>query len=297
MQFKEDGYAVIRGYLTEDDIDELKQATTEVIQYCKDEPVTFFSVHTFCMFHVSKSSRKFRVVYLSGCLFVFQMEDRLKNNYFAKSGDSIRGFYENDLDDNNCRVLNKIGHMLHLYNQTFVNHTINDRVRKIISNLTEMETPTVIQGQIIFKHAKVGGPVKPHQDSNYLYTDPTPGKLIGFWFPLDEATEENGCLYFIPGSHKPGVVYQRFVKNLEKGADELFSFRGNPCPYDKEKAVPVPAKPGDLVLIDGLVIHQSEPNKSAKSRMAYTFHVIDGAAKWSEENWLQPTQAGNFVKY
>lgn len=53
---------------------------------------------------------------------------------------------------------------------------------------------------------------------------------------------------------------------------------------------------GDLVVIDGLVIHQSEPNTSDQPRMAYTFHVIDGSVSYSSENWLQPTSANTFEK-
>lgn len=39
-----------------------------------------------------------------------------------------------------------------------------------------------------------------HQDSTFLYTDPM--KLLGFWIALEDATLENGCMHFIPGSHK-----------------------------------------------------------------------------------------------
>lgn len=39
-----------------------------------------------------------------------------------------------------------------------------------------------------------------HQDSTFLYTEPM--KLMGFWIALEDATLENGCLWFIPGSHK-----------------------------------------------------------------------------------------------
>ena len=47
---------------------------------------------------------------------------------------------------------------------------------------------------------------------------------------------------------------------------------------------------GSLVLIHGLVVHQSEHNKSSLSRHAYTFHVVDlGRSTYSPDNWLQPT--------
>lgn len=47
-----------------------------------------------------------------------------------------------------------------------------------------------------------GGPaaVTPHQDATFLYTEPL-GRVLGVWIALDDATLENGCLWFIPGSH------------------------------------------------------------------------------------------------
>lgn len=153
-----------------------------------------------------------------------------------------------------------------------------------------------MQSMVIFKHPRVGGEVKPHQDATYLYCDPFYGKLLGFWIALDEASEENGCLHFLKGSHKKGKVYTRFVRNPKKESDVLFVHQGENCPEEVGEWVAAPAKPGDLVLIDGLVIHKSRENTSDKRRMAYTFHVVDDKAKWSAENWLQPTEKGTFVK-
>lgn len=42
--------------------------------------------------------------------------------------------------------------------------------------------------------------VVPHQDSTFLHTEPL-GRLLGLWIALEDATLENGCLWFIPGSH------------------------------------------------------------------------------------------------
>ena len=44
----------------------------------------------------------------------------------------------------------------------------------------------------------------PHQDGTFLNNDPL--RLVGFWFPLDDATLENGCLWFVPGSHARPVT-------------------------------------------------------------------------------------------
>lgn len=47
-----------------------------------------------------------------------------------------------------------------------------------------------------------GGPaaVTSHQDATFLYTEPL-GRVLGVWIALEDATLENGCLWFIPGSH------------------------------------------------------------------------------------------------
>ena len=62
--------------------------------------------------------------------------------------------------------------------------------------------PAIIQSMYIFKNPRVGGEVCPHQDASFLWIEPL--KLYGVWLPVDDATEENGCLWFIPGSHKTG---------------------------------------------------------------------------------------------
>lgn len=58
-------------------------------------------------------------------------------------------------------------------------------------------------------------------------------------------------------------------------------------PASSFTALPVPR--GSLVLIHGLAVHRSEANRSARSRHAYTFHVVEtDGATYSADNWLQP---------
>jgi phytanoyl-CoA hydroxylase len=42
--------------------------------------------------------------------------------------------------------------------------------------------------------------VRPHQDSSFLYTDPV--SAVGFWFALEDCNQDNGCMWFVPGSHR-----------------------------------------------------------------------------------------------
>src|SRR6218665_1271866 len=46
--------------------------------------------------------------------------------------------------------------------------------------------------------------VTPHQDATYLFTEPL--SVLGFWMALDDASAENGCLSFIPGSHRGQII-------------------------------------------------------------------------------------------
>lgn len=52
--------------------------------------------------------------------------------------------------------------------------------------------------------------VPSHQDSTFLYTDPP--SAVGFWFALEKCTRMNGCLSFVPGSHKTNPITKRLIR-------------------------------------------------------------------------------------
>ncbi len=47
-----------------------------------------------------------------------------------------------------------------------------------------------------------------------MYTDPP--SAVGFWFALEDCTRTNGCLSFVPGSHKTSPITKRLVR-MEEG--------------------------------------------------------------------------------
>jgi ectoine hydroxylase-related dioxygenase (phytanoyl-CoA dioxygenase family) len=144
---------------------------------------------------------------------------------------------------------------------------------------------------IICKQPEIGGAVPPHQDSTFLYTDPP--SAVGFWYALEDATVENGCLSFLPGSHRSAEIGKRFVRRKDGGGTEFVDNEGMGFPAGKEfGGGPVEGeykfgevKAGTLVLIHGNLLHKSEKNVSKKGRIIYTFHVIEGAgATYDERN-------------
>lgn len=153
---------------------------------------------------------------------------------------------------------------------------------------------------IICKQPEIGGAVPPHQDSTFLYTNPP--SAVGFWYALEDATVENGCLSFLRGSHRTAEVSKRFVRRKDGKGTEFVDNEGQRFPNGEEyvggesegeyKLGEV--KAGTLVLIHGNLLHKSEKNVSKKGRMIYTFHVIEGGdgSAYDERNWLQPPKEG-----
>uniref|UniRef100_A0AC34F2S1 Uncharacterized protein n=1 Tax=Panagrolaimus sp. ES5 TaxID=591445 RepID=A0AC34F2S1_9BILA len=169
-----------------------------------------------------------------------------------------------------------------------------DENKQIVKNLN-MVQPQIVQSMYIFKQPSIGGAVTDHIDATFLQVNPIKN-VVGVWIAVDDAEIENGCLWFIPGSHKTESLDYRFVRtNPTNSSEPLLKFTGEKPVYDQTKFIPVPVPKGSLVLIDGMVVHKSEPNTSQKSRHAYTFHVVDAhETKWSELNWLQPTSTYKF---
>ncbi|XP_036769568.2 phytanoyl-CoA dioxygenase domain-containing protein 1 isoform X4 [Manis pentadactyla] len=131
------------------------------------------------------------------------------------------------------------------------------------------------------------GHVSPHQDASFLHTEPL-GRVLGIWIALEDATLENSCLWFIPGSHTSGVS-RRFIRD-PAGSGPGTSFLGSEPVRDQSLFVPTPVQRGALILIHGEVVHMSKQNLSDHSRHVYTFHVMEASGTvWSPENWLQPT--------
>lgn len=83
--------------------------------------------------------------------------------------------------------------------------------------------------------------VTPHQDSTFLKTDPM--KIVGLWFALEDVTKENGCLWFIPGSHTEGVS-RLFIRNPDKSSPNLTIYTKPNPEYDEDKFIPGPVPKG-----------------------------------------------------
>ena len=213
--------------------------------------------------------------------------EQLDDRYFIESGDKIRFFLEADAFDESGALrqskedsLNKMGHAMHDLDPVFEAFSHSAALANVAQGLGFRE-PGIIQSMYIFKPPRIGGEVVCHQDSTYLYTEPE--SCVGFWFALEDATEDNGCMYFIPGAHR-SPLRQR---NFRVGEFSLKTDVIDDTPWPDIAPIAAPARAGTLVVFHGRAPHLSGPNKSDRSRHAYTMHVIDQACHYPAENWLQ----------
>jgi phytanoyl-CoA hydroxylase len=76
-------------------------------------------------------------------------------------------------------------------------------------------------------------------------------------------------------------------KRFRRDGDALITETLDDTPWPDQPAVKLDAKKGSLVVLHGLLPHYSSANRSARSRHAYTLHVIDGACTYPADNWLR----------
>ncbi|MDJ0710829.1 MAG: phytanoyl-CoA dioxygenase family protein [Woeseiaceae bacterium] len=220
-------------------------------------------------------------------VFSTTSQAQLDDNYFIESGDKIRFFLEDDAFDEHGALrqakehcLNKMGHAMHDLDPVFDAFSRTPELAEV-ARAVGFEDPRVLQSMYIFKPPNIGGEVVCHQDSTYIYTEPE--SCVGFWFALEDATLENGCMQFIPGAHKLPLKKRNFRKPDGKLVTKTLD--DTPWPEDRKIAAEVTA--GTLVVFDGRAPHLSAANRSSRSRHAYTLHVIDAACHYPAENWLQ----------
>ena len=160
----------------------------------------------------------------------------------------------------------------------------------------------ITQSQLIAKLAGIGGQIVPRQDGCVSFTDPP--SALTFWYALEDATLENGCLCVAGGSHLTEPLRQRLVKS----DDGLPKFEDLKAPLWARGAhsagvevgqteyeyQALEVKKGTLVLFHGNLMHKSETNKSEKNRLAYTFSIIEGDVDCPTDSYMKPVQ-GNFA--
>lgn len=266
--YQRDGFLVIEGFAPPQRCAELKQRAVELVQ----------------AWHPTSERT----------VFTTEQQERVSNREFLSSGSTTWCFFEQEAFDDTGSLrqtkelsINKIGHAMHDLDPVFEQFTYTPELTAVAADLG-LPDALALQSMYIFKQPGIGGEVGCHQDATFLFTDPM--TVTGFWFAIEDATLENGCLWAAPGGHRRGGLRQVFKRAGAMTDDDGTAFDqldSTPLPTPPDDLVPLPVPAGSLVVLHGLLPHWSGPNRSPISRHAYSVHCIAASADYPAWNWLQ----------
>lgn len=157
-------------------------------------------------------------------------------------------------------------------------HARSPKLLDIVEGLLGTPDIKLFGDQVLMKPALHGSPVSWHQDSGY-WTTIAPPALVSCWTALDDATEANGCVMMIPGSHKLGVIKH------ERGEDTFLHVRG----LDLSTAVPVVLPAGGVSFHHSCTVHGSGPNRTPHSRRGLVLSYVRADSQWVGDPARKPS--------
>ncbi len=271
-RYHADGFLVVDDFVSPEDCDRLRQRANEIVAAW--EPSAERSI------------------------FTTNEQERESNAEFLASGSSTWCFFEEEAFGDDGELIqpkelsiNKIGHAQHDTDDVFARFAYGLGLGDVARDLG-MVSPLALQSMYIFKQPRIGGEVGIHQDATFLYTDPV--TVTGFWFAIEDATIDNGCLWAVPGTHR-GPLRQLFKRNrlddpARADGTVMETVDATPLPAPEPgtpDAVPLEVAAGTMIALHGLLPHWSGVNRSGTSRHAYSLHCIDSSADYPDWNWLQ----------
>jgi phytanoyl-CoA hydroxylase len=145
----------------------------------------------------------------------------------------------------------------------------------VVAQLTGDPQRIMLYSDQVFLKPALCGSAKPlHQDNSYFRVTPH-AHGVTCWIAVDDATEENGCMRYVPGSHKLGLLPHK----------QISAAHLTPEAGDLGKAVPVPVPAGGAIFHHLLTLHSSEANRSPHPRRAWALHYANRDSESPMRAW------------
>lgn len=146
---------------------------------------------------------------------------------------------------------------------------LNARIVGIIEQLLGPDLK-LFRNSLLLKPPEVGSPKGWHQDSPYWPIEPM--SLCSCWFPLDDATPENGCMAVLPGWHRKGALPHVSVT-------DDFVIREDAV--DPDAGLLVPMRAGSGLFFHSLLPHYTAPNRTDRWRRAIALSYMSAQSRYT----------------
>lgn len=191
-------------------------------------------------------------------------------------------FHTNESTDPDKTVFHSLGHWR--ITPGFHDVLWNPAFTMVASQLLGDRPVRFWHDQLFYKPAKHGGVVAWHQDYSY-WTRSIPMQHLTAWVGLDDSSLENGCLHYIPGSHRWGLLDKPV---LTGEMEEIKTFLNKDQIRELDNAVPIEMKKGHATFHHPLLVHGSFENSSNRPRRAFVINVFaDGTVSDTNDELLK----------
>jgi ectoine hydroxylase len=179
------------------------------------------------------------------------------NRYVDTQGTTVQ--FEHRQGSQTLRVIEPV----HLWHERLDRLVDDPRLVEPMKDLVGCERVALFTDKLNLKRPREGSRFRWHQDSPYwVFACPHLDQLPNVMLALDDASEENGCLRVVRGSHRKGLL-----PGLE-GEGTLGPLFTDPSAFDLSAQVPAVMPAGSLLFFSPHTVHGSQPNDSDRPRRA-----------------------------
>jgi ectoine hydroxylase-related dioxygenase (phytanoyl-CoA dioxygenase family) len=168
---------------------------------------------------------------------------------------------------------------LHLYNDLFLEAARHPALVRSVQNILG-RTLRLYSSQIFAKPAQVGTVVPAHQDMPYWPF--APYEMVSAWIALDDSTVENGCVRYVAGSHKLGMLPHAPSGVAGNSLGVMADPRVAALPEH-----PAEVKRGSCILHHCLTVHRSDANLSASPRRGLIYVYMSDRVRLTDPSRLK----------
>ncbi|MAQ80090.1 MAG: phytanoyl-CoA dioxygenase family protein [Pseudomonadota bacterium] len=140
----------------------------------------------------------------------------------------------------------------------------------------------ILWGTTLFGKPANSGQIIPwHQDALHWPIEPKATTTV--WIAIDECTKENGCLRFIPGSHRSQMPHIE-TSNLDEGKNAAVKLVLDQATVSENCARDILLEPGQMAIFDTWLVHGSKPNHSKNRRAAFVLRYMPASSYFDHIN-------------